>query len=141
MAWAVAEGVKGSGVDPQVKRADETTNADLLRADGILVGSPTYYGQMSSAGKAMFDASTKIHGELAGKVSAAFTSSGGVATGAETTILSIVKAMLIHGMIIQGRANSEHYGAAAVGAPKESDKQSCRELGKATVSLVQKLKP
>lgn len=142
MALLVAEGVKeATGVDALVKKVDETTNEDLLKANGIIVGSPTYYGQMSSKVKAMFDKSVKIHGKLEGKVGAAFTSSGGIASGAETTIISILEAMLIHGMIIQGRAHAEHYGAAAVGKPKEREEERCRELGKMVADLVLKLKP
>ncbi len=141
MAFAVAEGAKDAGdVDAVLKKAEETTNEDLLKADGLIVGSPTYYGQMSSKVKEMFDRSVAIHGKLEGKVGAAFTSSGGVATGAETTILSILQAMLIHGMVIQGRAHGGHYGAAAVGEPKEREEEKCRELGRIVVELVSKLK-
>lgn len=141
MASAIAEGAKETaGVKVAVKKVDQTTNSDLLKADGIIVGSPTYYGQMSGRIKAMFDESVKIHGKLEGKVGAAFTSSGGVASGAETTLLSILEAMLVHGMIIQGRASSEHYGAASVGEPKQRGKERCRELGKRVADLVLKLK-
>lgn len=141
MALAVAEGAKEiEGVDVVVKKAGKTSNMDLLKADGIIVGSPTYYGQMSGKIKVMFDESVKIHGKLEGKVGAAFTSSGGVASGAETTIISILEAMLVHGMIIQGRAGSGHYGAAAVGAPEEQESKRCRELGKMVAGLVSKLK-
>jgi len=140
MAFAVAEGVKETGVDAVVKRVDETTNEDLLKADGVIVGSPTYYGQMSSKVKAMFDKSVKIHGKLEGKVGSAFTSSGGITSGAETTIISILEAMLIHGMVIQGRAHSAHYGAAAVGKPKEREEERCKELGRMVSRLVLKLK-
>ncbi|MGC8998406.1 MAG: flavodoxin family protein, partial [Candidatus Bathyarchaeia archaeon] len=104
------------------------------------MGSPTYYGQMSARLKALIDESVKIHGKLEGKVGAAFTSSGGTATGAETTLLSILKAMLIHGMIVQGRADDKHYGAAAVEKPDKEELEYCRELGKRTATLVKKLK-
>jgi NAD(P)H dehydrogenase (quinone) len=104
------------------------------------MGSPTYYGQMSAKLKALIDESTKIHGELEGKVGAAFTSSGGTASGAETTLISIMQAMLIHGMILQGRAKDKHYGATAVGSPNESEVDSCKELGKKVANLIVKLK-
>jgi len=140
MALAVAEGVKQvQGVDVAVEKADQTSLEDLQAADGIIMGSPTYYGQMSAKLKELIDKSTEIHGELEGKVGAAFTSSGGTATGAETTLLSILQAMLIHGMIIQGRSSNKHYGAAVVGAPKQDDLELCRELGKRTASLVKRL--
>jgi len=141
MAFAVAEGAKQvKGIDVMVKKASETSNEDLLNADGIIIGSPTYYGQMSAKVKKLFDKSVKIHGQLEGKVGGAFTSSGGIASGAETTLLSILQAMLIHGMIIQGRAKTEHYGAVSVGSPKDRDINSCRALGKRVASLVTRLK-
>jgi len=82
----------------------------------------------------------EIHGKLEGKVGAAFTSSGGTATGAETTLLSIIEAMLVHGMIIQGRAGNKHYGATAVGKPNEKELKICKELGKRTTELAWKLR-
>jgi NAD(P)H dehydrogenase (quinone) len=139
MAFAVAEGVKKVTTAVTVKKADETTMDDLLEADGIIIGSPTYYGQMSAKVKDLFDKSVKIHGKLTGKVGAAFTSSGGTATGAETTLISIVEAMLIHGMVIQGRADSKHYGAASVGAPDKKSEDICRQLGERTAALTVKV--
>ncbi|MEM2393412.1 MAG: NAD(P)H-dependent oxidoreductase [Candidatus Bathyarchaeia archaeon] len=141
MAFAVAEGAKQvRGVEVTVKKVDETSLDDLLAADGIIMGSPTYYGQMSAKLKALIDESVKIHGKLEGKVGAAFTSSGGTATGAETTLLSILKAMLIHGMIVQGRPDDKHYGAAAVEKPDKEALDHCRELGRRTANLTVKLK-
>jgi len=141
MAFAVAEGAKQvDGVEVVVKKADQTTLKHLLKADGIIMGSPTYYGQMSAKLKALIDKSVKIHGKLEGKVGAAFTSAGGTATGAETTMLSMLQAMLIHGMIVQGRADDKHYGAAAVGSPRRRELEHCRELGRRMAALVVKLK-
>jgi len=141
MAFAVAEGVKQvKGVKAEIKKAEKTNLKDLLDADGIIIGSPTYYGQMSAKLKALIDESVNIYGKLEGKIGAAFTSSGGTATGAETTILSILQAMLVHGMIIQGRADDKHYGAAVVGSPRKMGLESCKELGKRVASLVTKLK-
>ncbi|MEM2971251.1 MAG: NAD(P)H-dependent oxidoreductase [Candidatus Bathyarchaeia archaeon] len=140
MALAVAEGARQiCGVEVAVKRVEQTSLEDMLSADGIIMGSPTYYGQMSAKLKALIDESVKIHGKLEGKVGATFTSSGGTATGAETTLLSILQAMLIHGMIVQGRADDKHYGAAAVGKPQKEELEYCRELGKRVANLTLKL--
>jgi NAD(P)H dehydrogenase (quinone) len=141
MALVVAEGAKQvKGATSEVKNIDKASLEDLLAADGIIMGSPTYYGLMSAKLKAFIDESVKIHGKLEGKVGAAFTSSGGTASGAETTLLSIVQAMLVHGMIVQGRADDKHYGAAAVGKPGKEDIESCEKLGKKVASLAAKLK-
>jgi len=141
MAFAVAEGAKQvKGVEIVIKQVGRTTLDDLCNSDGIIMGSPTYYGEMSGKLKSFIDKSVKIHGKLKGKVGAAFTSSGGTASGAETTLLSVLQAMLIHSMIVQGRADHKHYGAAAVGSPSAKDMVDCKELGKRVANLVVKLK-
>ncbi|MEM0011062.1 MAG: NAD(P)H-dependent oxidoreductase [Candidatus Bathyarchaeia archaeon] len=141
VAHLVAEGVRSvNGVNCRVKRVDETSLDDLLSADGIIIGSPTYFGLMSAKIKALLDKSVDIHGKLDGKVGAAFTTSGGTATGAETTLLSIIEAMLIHGMIVQGNPEDKHYGLAIVGAPEsEEDKELCREFGRRVARLTLKI--
>jgi len=140
MAQAVGEGIREvTGVNYEIKKVDKTSLDDLMGADGIIMGSPTYYGQMSAKLKALIDSSEKIHGKLEGKAGAAFTSSGGTATGAETTLLSILQTMLIHGMIVQGRPDDKHYGAAAVETPRAGELKVCRELGSRVAKLVARL--
>jgi NAD(P)H dehydrogenase (quinone) len=140
MALAVSKGAEQiSDTEVTVKKAEQTKLDDLLAADAIIMGSPTYFGQMSAKLKALIDDSVKVHEKLAGKVGAAFTSSGGTSTGAETTLLSILQVMLVHGMIVQGRADDKHYGASAVGAPKKRDLAFCEELGKNVALLVKKI--
>ena len=140
MAHHVAEGAKRvGGTEVEVKKVDKVNFQDLQQYDGIIIGSPTYYGLMSGKIKTLLDQSEKIHGKLKGKVGAAFTSSGGVASGAETTLLSIVQAMLIHGMIVQGRSEGAHYGAAAVGDPGAKEQRVCQELGNRLAELLMKL--
>jgi NAD(P)H dehydrogenase (quinone) len=141
MAHHVAEGAKQVGrIEVEVKKVDKINFQDLQQYDGIIIGSPTYYGLMSGKVKTLLDQSEKIHGKLEGKVGAAFTSSGGVASGAETTLLSIIQSMLIHGMVVQGRSEGSHYGAAAVGDPGDKVQVICHELGKRTAELLKKLK-
>jgi len=71
MALAVAKGAEVVGnLEVTVKKAEETKNSDLLAADGIIMGSPTYFGQMSAKLKAVIDESEKIHKDLTGKVGA-----------------------------------------------------------------------
>lgn len=142
MALAVAKGAEMAGdLEVTVKRAEETKNSDLLAADGIIMGSPTYFGQMSAKLKAVIDESVKVHKDLTGKVGGAFTSSGGTASGGETTLLSIVQAMLIHGMIVQGRADDKHYGVAVTGTPTKEDLAECETLERNVALLVKKLNP
>ena len=140
MAFMIAEGVReADNVECVIKRVEEAKLEDLIKAHGIIVGSPTYYGCMSGKVKEFFDKSVKIHGKLDGKIGAAFTSSGGTASGAETTVISILKAMLIHGMIIQGDPSGKHYGMATVEAPSKNDERLCRRFGRRTAELMKKI--
>jgi NAD(P)H dehydrogenase (quinone) len=123
-----------------MKNVEQTDLDDLVHADGIAFGSPTYFGGMSGKLKTFIDESVKVYGKLEGKVGAAFTSSGGTASGAETTLLSVVQAILVHGMIVQGRSGDKHFGAAAVESPRDNDLESCRDLGKRVAELASKLK-
>ncbi len=141
MALAVAEGAKNvPGTKVVVKTADAAKNSDLLEADAVVLGSPTYYGDMSGKLKEFIDKSVKIHGKLEGKVGGAFTSSGGTACGAETTLLSMLHALLIHGMVVQGRHDDKHYGAAAIESPKKDELDYCRALGKRVANLAAKIR-
>ena len=139
MAQAVAEGVEAEGVGVEVKKVDKASVDDLPEVDGLILGSPVYYGLPSGKLKGFIDASIKYHGKLDGKVGGAFASSGGTHSGAETTILSLLKSLLIHGMVVQGTSGRNHYGAASVGAPDETAVETCRKLGERVAKLVKKL--
>ena len=78
MAEAVLEGASSvDTADCLLKSVEQVTNEDWLAADAIIVGSPTYFGQMASRIKRMFDITEKVYGQLEGKVGAAFTTAGG----------------------------------------------------------------
>lgn len=139
MAELVAEGVKKEKVEVVVKDVKATEPKDLLNYEGIIIGSPTYYGGAAAPVRDLIDKSVKFHGKLEGKVGGAFTSSGCIGGGNETTILSILTAMLIHGMVIQGASDDDHYGPVAIEAPDKRAKENCLALGQRVAKLVKKL--
>lgn len=139
MAQEVAKGAKREKMPVELKGVEDVKVDDLLNYDGIIIGSPTYYGTMASPIKKLLDDSVKFHGELEGKVGAAFASSANVGGGNETTILNIINAMLIHGMIIQGDHQGDHYGSVAIGAPDGRALKQCLRLGERTARLVLRL--
>jgi NAD(P)H dehydrogenase (quinone) len=57
----------------------------------------------------------------------------------ETTVLDLVHALLVHGMIVKGESGGAHFGAVAVGAPDDAAIQACERLGKSVATLAQKL--
>ncbi len=139
MAELIAEGVRREkDVGVEVKAVQDTKVEELLDFDGIVIGSPTYYGSMAAEIKKLIDDSVEFHGDLAGKVGGAFSSSGGIAGGNETTIVSILQALLIHGMVVQGTPDGDHYGPVAIEKPDDRSKNSCREYGHRIAKLVLK---
>ena len=111
MASEVAEGAKSTGVEVEVKKADEAKPEDMLTANGVIFGSPNHFGSMSEKMKAFINDSVKVRKKMEDKVGAAFSSSGTVGGGGETTIFSLIQAMMIHSMIIVGDPHeaTDHY--------------------------------
>jgi len=136
MAEYIAEGLKKGAVEAEVKKVQEVKPDDLLKFDGIIIGSPTYYGTMAAEIKRLLDDSVRFHGRLDGKCGAAFSSSANIGGGNETTILDILNAMLIHGMIIQGDPQGDHYGAVAIDSPDARAVKQCRRMGERFAELV-----
>ena len=140
MARLVADGAKEvAGAEVSLAGLADVDPRSLADYDGLIVGSPTSYGLMAGEVKTFFDKSVTIHGQLEGKVGGAFTSSVNLAGGNETTILSILTAMLVHGMVIQGTSQRDHFGPVALGSPDERAIGECRKLGHNVAALAVKL--
>lgn len=139
MADFIVKGIKGAGVEPALKDVKDVAVEELLNYEGIIIGSPTYYGTMAADIKRLLDDSVKFHGKLDGKVGAAFASSANVGGGNETTILDILNALLIHGMIIQGDPQGGHYGPVAIGAPDARSIRECVRMGSRVAKLSKRI--
>jgi len=139
MAEVIYEGIKNKSVEVDIFSVSEIKPEQLLEYDGIIIGSPTYYGTLAAQIKELLDESVSFHGKLDGKVGAAFSSAANLAGGNETTILSILEAMLIHGMVIQGDPKGDHYGPVAVGTVDKRCEDNCRRLAERFVELIRKV--
>jgi NAD(P)H dehydrogenase (quinone) len=139
MAELIAESMNEAGLETVCRPVEETKVDDLLNADTIVVGSPTYYGRMSAQIARLFDDSVSKHGRLDGKIGAAFTSSANIGGGNETTITGILNMMLIHGMIIQGDPQGDHYGPVSIGKPDDRAIKQCKRFGQRISELTGKL--
>ena len=139
MAEIIADEAKNNGVDVDLVSVADIKARKLLEYDGIIVGSPTYYGTLAAQIKELFDESVAFHGKLDGKVGAAFSSAANLAGGNETTILSILEAMLIHGMVIQGDFKGDHYGPVAIGEIDERCEDNCRRGTQRFIKLLKKV--
>ena len=140
MAELTAEAARDDGgVDVSLMKAEDVSAGDLPVLDGIIIGTPTYYGTAAWQIKKLIDESVSFHGKLTGKVGGAFASAANIGGGNETAILSILEALLIHGMIVQGTAKGDHYGAVSIGNPDERARTQCSQLGRNVAELVKKL--
>ena len=100
---------------------------DLAECDALVLGTPTHFGNMSGSLKGFLDRTTSqwFAGALAGKPAAAFTSTGSLHGGQETTLVSMMLPLLHHGALIVGlpytnpelmttRSGGTPYGASHV---------------------------
>ncbi len=80
------------------------TTQDLSECGGLIMGSPTRFGNMSAALKYFIDSTGTdwVKGTLAGKPAGVFTSTSTVHGGNETTLLSMAIPLIHHGMLYVG---------------------------------------
>ncbi len=130
---------EADGVDVDVRTVAEVSPSDLVGYHAIVMGSPAYYGTMAAELKKLLDESIAFHGQLDGKVGGAFASSANVGGGNETTIMDILKALLIHGMIVQGTPSGDHYGPVSIGDVDQRSRRQCAEYGRLIAGLTMRL--
>ena len=134
------------------------TNADLDECAGLVMGSPTHFGNMAASLKHFLDGTVAdwFRGVLVGKPAGVFTSTGSLHGGQETTLLSMSIPLLHHGMILVGLPYTEQalsttttggtpYGPTHVTWNRDPDrlsdeeKELCRALGKRVAEIAQRL--
>ena len=141
MAVKIADVLRAEGLEVDLRKVEDVAVDDLLRYDCLIIGSPTYYGSMAWPIKKLLDESVKFHGKLEGKVGGAFSSAANVGGGNETTILTILNALLIHGMVVRGDYRGDHYGPVSIGKPDKRALTWCESYAKNVAALVKKLFP
>jgi NAD(P)H dehydrogenase (quinone) len=142
LAEAILTGVESvQGVKGLLKHTDDVTKDDFVSSNGIIAGSPVYFGVMAAQLKRIFDEFVSIRRKMEGKIGAAFATSADPSGGKETTIMSIIQVMLIYGMVIVGDPMSAtgHFGTACVGAPDSGALENGMKLGQRVAELAIKL--
>jgi NAD(P)H dehydrogenase (quinone) len=133
--------------------------ADLTETAGLILGSPTRFGNMAAPLKYFLDGTSTlwVSGALAGKPAGVFTSTQTMHGGQETTLLSMMLPLLHHGMYIVGLPYTERalnettsggtpYGASHVGRGQTSPALSSDEkalaqlLGRRVAELAVRLR-
>ena len=167
LAAQVARGVNGvDGVTaklrtvPSVSPDTEATAAEipaegppyashdeLANCDGLVMGSPTRFGNMAAALKYFLDGTSSqwLGGRLRGKPAGVFTSTGSMHGGQETTLLSMALPLLHHGMVLVGVPYSEpalmatRSGGSPYGASHVAFSQSDTALTREEIAIAQTL--
>ncbi len=131
---------------------------DLAECAGLVIGSPTRFGNMAAPMKHFIDSlgSEWASGTLVGKPAAVFTSTASMHGGQESTLLSMLLPLLHHGCVIAGipytesalnttRSGGTPYGASHVAGmddqpePTDEEAQLARALGRRVAQLAVKL--
>ena len=131
---------------------------DLHECAGLLVGSPTRFGNMAAPMKHFIDTlgSEWASGALVGKPAAVFTSTSTMHGGQESTLLTMLVPLLHHGCVVAGipftepalnttRSGGTPYGASHVAGlqdapePTDEEAQLARALGRRIAQLAAKL--
>lgn len=128
LAQQIARGVEQAGVEARVRTVPAVSTVceataedipdsghlyasedDLRDCAGLLMGSPTRFGNMAAPLKYFLDGSSSLwmSGALIGKPAAVFTSSASMHGGQESTLLTMMMPLLHHGMLIAGLPYSE----------------------------------
>lgn len=136
------------------------TTADLHDCVGLLLGSPTRFGNMAAPLKYFLDATASewLSGALSGKPAGVFTSTSSLHGGQETTLLSMALPLLHHGMLLVGvpftesalsttRAGGTPYGASHF-APEQThtgltgdEARIAEHLGRRVADIAARLQP
>ena len=132
---------------------------DLRECAGLILGSPTRFGNMAAPLKYFIDSTADLwlSGALASKPAAVFTSTGTLHGGQESTLLSMMLPLLHHGMLLLGlpyteaelsttTAGGTPYGASHVSgvgakprAPAKEELALCQALGRRVAEVALKL--
>lgn len=138
--------------------APYATLEDLKNCDGLILGSPTRFGNMAAPLKYFLDGTSALwlSGDLAGKPAGLFTSTASMHGGQESTLLSMMIPLIHHGMLVTGIPYTEKelvetqtggtpYGASHLAGPESNnpisdhEKALCIALGKRVAELASKL--
>jgi len=132
---------------------------DLRNCDGLILGTPTRFGNMCGQMRNFLDQTGSLwqEGALAGKPAGIFTSTATMHGGQETTLVSMSFTLLHHGMLIVGvpyttpelistKTGGTPYGASHVAGMgltplSKEEKEICRVLGKRVAEITRKLSP
>ena len=118
LAKSIEKGAsEGNRVRVLLKKIEETTEDDLIKADAIILGSPVYNANPAAEVLKFIEKWPFEGGKMKNKIGAVFVTGGGISSGEELVQTSLLQAMMVFGMIIVGGDDwKSSFGASAVTA-------------------------
>lgn len=153
IAAAIGKGAGAlKGVEVAVRKAADVKDAEILGADGILVGTPVQWGNAAVGAKQFLDRvgdvlwKAKTNGD--GKAAGAFCTGGGVALGKDVARISIISALLTMRFVIVGGVDDAGFGTMGAEATtgeadpgiSEKELEEARRFGERFARVTMKLR-
>jgi NAD(P)H dehydrogenase (quinone) len=143
MAAAVREGAASvAGVEIVLRKVADATADDIVKADGIVLGTPVEWGNLSAEAKRFLDRVGEALGKAGatygeGRTAAVFCTAGSPSNGQEMARMSAIAAFLAMRFVIVGGVNQEGFGSlgpqAVTGAKPpgvgDGDRADARRFG------------
>jgi NAD(P)H dehydrogenase (quinone) len=154
MAAAVREGAASvTGVEIVLRKVEDVTQDDIVKADGLVLGTPVEWGNLTAEAKRFLDRvgealgkSGATYGE--GRTAAVFCTAGGPSNGQEMARMAAIAAFLAMRFVIVGGVNEEGFGslgpqAATGGKPpgvNDRDRADARRFGERFARLTRQFR-
>jgi NAD(P)H dehydrogenase (quinone) len=154
MANAVKEGAASvTGVEIVLRKVDQVTPDDIVKADGIVLGTPVEWGNLSAEAKRFLDRVGEALGKAGttygeGRTAAVFCTAGSPSNGQEMARMAAIAAFLAMRFVIVGGVNEEGFGslgpqAATAGKPpgiNDRDRADARRFGERFARLTRQFR-
>ena len=143
LAAAVRDGVASvSGVEVMVRKVADARADDIVKADGIILGTPVHWGNLSAESKRFLDRVGEVLGKASktlgeGRTAGVFCTAGSISNGQDMARLGAIAAFLAMRFVIIGGVNDEGFGslgpqAVTGGSPpgiNDRDRAEARRFG------------
>ncbi|HTQ56151.1 MAG TPA: flavodoxin family protein [Bryobacteraceae bacterium] len=143
LAAAVRDGAASvAGVEVVLRSVEQTAAKDIVKSDGIVIGTPVHWGNLSAESKRFLDRIGEALGKAGktlgeGRTAGMFCTAGGISNGQEMARLAGIAAFLDMRFIVIGGVNDDGYGslgpqAVTGGAPpgvNDRDRAEARRFG------------
>jgi len=134
----------------QMSDIPDAVTDDLVWMDGVIVGTPTRFGNMAAPMRNFWDQTGMLwmEGTLIGKTVSAFASAEMIHGGQEATLLSMYPTFFAHGLIVVGvpgnvkelYKSGSYYGALSSGEPNDTDLTVARYMTQRLIEVTKKLR-